>query len=41
MVRGVKDLLGHWTFRTTEKHYIIAQSRLAGQALPRVLNTRQ
>ena len=32
-VRGAKDLLGHSSFRTTEKHYVMAQSRLAGRAL--------
>ena len=32
-VRGVKDLLGQATFGITEKHYIMAQSRLAGRAL--------
>jgi site-specific recombinase XerD len=32
-VRGVKDLLGHASFGTMEKHYIMAQSRLAGRAL--------
>jgi integrase/recombinase XerD len=32
-VRGVKDLLGHASFGTTEKHYIMARSRLAGRAL--------
>lgn len=32
-VRGAKDLLGHASFGTTEKHYIMAQSRLAGRAL--------
>lgn len=36
-VRGVKDLLGHTSFGTTEKHYIGAQSRLAGRALAKVL----
>jgi len=36
-VRGVKDLLGHATFDTTGKHYIGAQSRLAGRALAKVL----
>ena len=36
-VRGVKDLLGQADFGTTEKHYIGAQSRLAGRALARVL----
>jgi integrase len=32
-VRGVKDLLGHASFGTTEKHYIMAQTRLAGRVL--------
>jgi integrase/recombinase XerD len=32
-VRGTKDLLGHASLLTTEKHYIMAQSRLAGRAL--------
>ena len=36
-VRGVKDLLGHTTFATTEQHYIMAQSRLAGQALAQAI----
>lgn len=36
-VRGVKDLLGHASFATTEKHYIGAQSRLAGRALARAI----
>jgi len=36
-VRGVKDLLGQTSFGTTEKHYIGAQSRLAGRALTNVL----
>ena len=32
-VRGVKDLLGHASFdKTTEAHYIIGQSRVAGWA---------
>ena len=31
--RGVKDLLGHASFQTTEKHYIRAQSQLAGRKL--------
>jgi integrase len=35
-VRGAKDLLGHTDFRTTERHYIGAQSRLAGRALTKV-----
>jgi hypothetical protein len=38
-VRGVKDLLGHASFDiTTESHYIMAQSRLAGRALARVVD---
>jgi site-specific recombinase XerD len=36
-VRGVKDLLGQRSFGTTEKHYIGAQSRLAGRALAKSL----
>ena len=36
-VRGVKDLLGHSSFATTEKHYIMSQSRLAGRALARAI----
>ena len=36
-VRGVKDLLGQTSFATTEKHYIMSQSRLAGRALARAL----
>jgi integrase len=36
-VRGVKDLLGQASFKTTEAHYIMAQSRLAGRALARVI----
>jgi hypothetical protein len=38
-VRGVKDLLGQASFRITEKHYIGAQSRLAGRALGEVLRS--
>ena len=36
-VRGAKDLLGHSSFKTTEKHCIMAQSRLAGRALARAI----
>ena len=36
-VRGVKDLLGHGTFATTEQHYIMAQSRMAGRVLARAI----
>jgi integrase/recombinase XerD len=32
-VRGAKDLLGQASFGITERHYIMAQSRLAGRAL--------
>jgi integrase len=38
-VRGAKDLLGHSSFGTTEKHYIRAQSRLAGRALARAVGS--
>jgi integrase len=37
-VRGAKDLLGQTTFNTTEKHYIMAQSRLAGRVLARAVD---
>jgi integrase/recombinase XerD len=37
-VRGAKDLLGHASFGTTEKHYIMAQSRLAGRVLARAVD---
>jgi integrase len=37
-VRGAKDLLGHASFGTTEKHYIMAQSRLAGCALAHAID---
>ena len=36
-VRGVKDLLGHARFATTEQHYIMAQSRLAARALTQAI----
>ena len=33
-VRGIKDLLGHASYdKTTEPHYVIGQSRIAGRAL--------
>ena len=32
-VRGAKDLLGQASFGITEKHYIMAQSRIAGRVL--------
>ena len=40
-VRGVKDLLGHANFSTTEKHYIGAQSRLAGRAFAKALQVKR
>jgi len=40
-VRGVKDLLGHASFSTTEKHYIMAQSRVAGRALARAIEGKR
>jgi integrase/recombinase XerD len=40
-VRGVKDLLGHASFGTTEKYYIIAQSRIAGRALARAIGSKR
>ena len=39
-VRGAKDLLGQASFQTTEKHYIMAQSRLAGRALARAIDVQ-
>ena len=36
-VRGLKDLLGHASFDTTEKYRVISQSRLAGRALARAI----
>ena len=39
-VRGVRDLMGHASFeKTTEKHYVMGQSRLAGRALAKALDT--
>jgi integrase/recombinase XerD len=37
-VRGAKDLLGQASFGITEKHYIMAQSRLAGRVLARTVD---
>lgn len=36
-VRAAKDLLGHASFDMTEKHYIMAQSRMAGRALAQAI----
>jgi integrase len=38
-VRGAKDLLGQASFGITEKHYIMAQSRLAGRALAQAIDS--
>jgi integrase/recombinase XerD len=38
-VRGAKDLLGHASFATTEKYYIMSQSRVAGRVLARAIET--
>jgi hypothetical protein len=38
-VRGVRDLLGHASFdKTTEAHYPISQSRIAGRALAKAIS---
>ena len=37
-VRCAKDLLGHASFRTTEAHYIMAQSRMAGRVVARIVD---
>jgi integrase len=39
-VRGVRDLLGHTSFKTTEVHYIKSQSRNAARRYSKVLTTR-
>jgi integrase/recombinase XerD len=40
-VRGSKDLLGHATFNTTDKYYIMAQSRIAGRVLARAIEAKR
>jgi integrase/recombinase XerD len=40
-VRGSKDMLGHTTFNTTEKYYIMAQSRVAGRVLARAIEGKR
>jgi integrase/recombinase XerD len=40
-ILGVKDLLGQTSFATTQRHYIPAQSRLAGRALARIIDTKR
>jgi integrase/recombinase XerD len=38
-VRGMKDLLGHASYnKTTETHYVIGQSRIAGRALANAID---
>ena len=37
-VRCAKDLLGHASFDTTEAHYIMAQSRMAGRVVARIVD---
>jgi len=37
-VGGGKDLLGHVSFGTTEKYYIMSQSRMAGRILARIVH---
>ena len=38
-VRGIKDLLGHASYeKTTETHYVIGQSRIAGRALANAID---
>jgi integrase/recombinase XerD len=38
-VRGSKDLLGHASFRMTEKHYNMAKSRIAGRRLAQAIDS--
>jgi site-specific recombinase XerD len=40
-VRGSKDLLGHLSFDTTEKYYIMAQSRMAGRTFARTVDEKR
>jgi integrase len=40
-ILGVKDLLGQTSFATTQRHYITAQSRLAGRVLARIIDTKR
>jgi integrase len=32
-IRGVKDFLGHASFKSTDGHYLMSQSRMAGRGL--------
>jgi integrase len=39
-VRGVKDLLGHASYdKTTETHYVMGQSRMAGRTLAKAIDS--
>jgi site-specific recombinase XerC len=39
-VRGLKDLLGHASYeKTTETHYVMGQSRVAGRALAKAIDS--
>jgi integrase/recombinase XerD len=38
-VRGVKDLLGHASFKPTEAHYLLGQSRHAGRTLANAIDS--
>ena len=39
-VRGLKDLLGHASYdKTTETHYVMGQSRIAGRALAKAIDS--
>ena len=40
-VRGSKDLLGHLSFDTTEKYYIMAESRMAGRTFARAVDEKR
>lgn len=39
-VRGLKDLFGHASYdKTTERHYVMGQSRIAGRALAKAIDS--
>jgi integrase/recombinase XerD len=40
-VRGVKDLLGHARFNTTDKYYVMGQSRIAGRILAHAIDEKR
>ncbi len=37
-IRGVKDFLGHTSFKATDGHYLMSQSRMAGRTLARAID---